>query len=87
VNDDNPIMPLPGIPRVRAVDPDGRVLAEGYYAYHVNRSISPLGGCLKPEDVDQCIIFDGFADWNLPQQMKVMKITAPTRIEIVKEES
>jgi hypothetical protein len=87
MSENNPIVPLPGIPKVRAIDPDGTIVAEGWYAYHINRSISPLGGHLNPEDVDQCIISDAFADWNLPQAIRCQKIAPPTRIEIIKEEN
>ena len=77
--------PLAGIPRVRAVNPDGSVLAEGYYYYHVNRQVSPFDDSLKPEDIDQCIVSDGFADWNMPQSPRIQKVEPPTRIEIIPE--
>ena len=74
------------IPRVRAVEPDGTVKAEGYYFRHINRQVSPIGDSLKPEDVDDCIVADGFADWNMEKPVQLFKITPPTRIEIIKEE-
>jgi hypothetical protein len=78
---------LAGIPLVRAVEPDGSVSAEGWYFLHVNRQPCPGDDRLKPEDVDECIVMDGSADWNLEPPVRLLKITPPTRIEIIKEES
>ena len=74
------------IPRVRAVEPDGTVSAEGFYFCHLNRQPSPIGDSLKPEDIDECIVTDGFADWNLEPPVRILKVTPPTRIEIIKEQ-
>lgn len=40
---------------------------EGYYIYHINRTIFPFGDSIKPEDEQHVIMQDGFSDWNMPR--------------------
>lgn len=40
---------------------------EGYYIYHINRTICPFGDSIKPEDERHVIMQDGFSDWNMPR--------------------
>ena len=40
---------------------------EGYYIYHINRTICPIGDSIKPEDEQHVIMQDGFSDWNMPR--------------------
>lgn len=40
---------------------------EGYYIYHINRTICPFGDSIKPEDEQHVIMQDGFSDWNMPR--------------------
>lgn len=78
------IDPMPGIPEVRVLDEDGKEVMRGYYCRHVNRQVAPLGVArLRSEDVDHCVVYDGFADWNMPKPVKVAKITPPHRIEVL----
>lgn len=79
------IRPLPGVPRVRIVDEEGRALFEGYYIRHENRQPAVFGGTdyLHPEDVDHCVAVDGFADWNMPRSLVIKKVTPPHRIEVI----
>lgn len=78
------IDPMPGVPEVRVLDGDGKEVMRGYYCRHVNRQVAPLGADrLRPEDVDHCVVYDGFADWNMPKPVKVAKITPPHRIEVL----
>ena len=79
------IRPLPGVPRVRIVDEEGRELFEGYYIRHENRQPAVFGGTdyLHPEDVDHCVAVDGFADWNMPRRLVIKKVTPPHRIEVI----
>ena len=78
------IDPMPGVPEVRVLDEDGKEVMRGYYCHHVNRQVAPLGvDRLRPEDVDHCVVYDGFADWNMPKPVKVDKITPPHRIELL----
>ncbi len=79
------IRPLPGVPRVRIVDEEGRALFEGYYIRHENRQPAVFGGtdCLHPEDVDHLVAVDGFADWNMPRDLVIKRVTPPHRIEVV----
>ena len=79
------IRPLPGVPRVRIVDEEGRALFEGYYIRHENRQPAVFGGTdyLHPEDVDHCVAVDEFADWNMPRSLVIKKVTPPHRIEVI----
>ena len=40
---------------------------EGYYIYHINRTICPIGDSIKPEDEQHVIMQGGFSDWNMPR--------------------
>lgn len=40
---------------------------EGYYIYHIKRTLCPFGDKLSPEDVQHVITCDGFSDWNMPR--------------------
>lgn len=40
---------------------------EGYYIYHIKRTICPIGDSVKPEDEQHVIMCDGFSDWNMPR--------------------
>ena len=79
------VEPLPGVPRVRIVDEEGRELFEGYYIRHENRQPAVFGGTdrLYPEDVDHCVAVDEFADWNMPRRLLIKKVTPPHRIEVI----
>ena len=74
-----------GIPMVRVVDENGRECLRGYYAYHKSRQLAPIGDCLRQEDVHHLVIHDGFADWNMPQELKVTEVEPPHRIEPIFE--
>ena len=66
--------PLPQVPRVRYTDADGRV-HEGWYAFHRARQTCLLGNDrLHPEDCRHLIVSDGFADWNMPRDVRVQAI-------------
>lgn len=43
---------------------------EGYYCKHIKRQLCPMGDKLKEDDVEHIIFFDGFADWNMPQELR-----------------
>ena len=47
---------------------------EGYYIYHIKRTICPLGDSVKPEDEQHVIMQDGFSDWNMPRNTVVYEI-------------
>lgn len=74
------------VPLVRAVDPDGNEIARGYYFRWVTRQPHPAGDSVKPEDVRECIIYSGFADWNMPKKIEYMVIEEPNRIELLDDE-
>ena len=66
--------PLPQVPRVRYTEADGRV-HEGWYAFHEARQTCPLGrDRLRPGDCMHLIVSDGFADWNMPRDVRVQAI-------------
>lgn len=59
--------PLPQVPRVRYTDAGGRV--------HEARQVCPLGNDrLRPGDCMHLIVSDGFADWNMPRDVRVQAI-------------
>lgn len=82
----NTINPLPGIPRVRVLDEEGNQIMSGYYMHHINRCLSPIGDSLKEKDVDHIVLSDSFADWNMPQSVRLVKVTPPHTIEIIKDD-
>lgn len=51
---------------------------EGYYIYHIKRTICPLGDSVKPEDEQHVIMQDGFSDWNMPRNTVVYEIDPDT---------
>ena len=51
---------------------------EGYYIYHIKRTICPFGDSVKPEDEQHVIMQDGFSDWNMPRGTVVYEIDQET---------
>ncbi len=51
---------------------------EGYYMYHINRTICPAGDSIKPDDVEHIILFDGFSDWNMPRGINYKHVLPET---------
>lgn len=51
---------------------------EGYYIYHIKRTICPFGDSVKPEDEQHVIMQDGFSDWNMPRDTVVYEIDPDT---------
>ena len=62
--------------RAKRID-DGEWV-EGYYIYHIKRTICPLGDSVKPEDEQHVIMQDGFSDWNMPRNTVVYIIDPKT---------
>ena len=51
---------------------------EGYYIYHIRRTICPIGDSVKPEDEQHVIMRDGFSDWNMQRDTVVYEIDPNT---------
>lgn len=51
---------------------------EGYYIYHIKRTICPFGDSIKPVDEQHVIMQDGFSDWNMPRNTVVYEIDPET---------
>ena len=51
---------------------------EGYYIYHIKRTICPIGDSLKPEDEQYVIMQYAFSDWNMPRDTVVFEIDPKT---------
>lgn len=51
---------------------------EGYYIYHIKRTICPVGDSVKPEDEQHVIMQDGFSYWNMPRNTVVYEIDPDT---------
>lgn len=62
----------------RAKRIDNGEWVEGYYAYHIRRTICPIGDSVKPEDEQQVIMQDGFSDWNMPRDTVFFNIAPET---------
>ena len=57
---------------------DNGVWVEGYYIYHIRRTICPFGDSVKPEDEQHVIMQDGFSDWNMPRDTVFFNIDPKT---------
>ena len=62
----------------RAKRADNGEWVEGYYIYHIKRTICPIGDSVKPEDEQHVIMQDGFSDWNMPRNTVVFDIDPET---------
>ena len=62
----------------RAKRIDNGEWVEGYYIYHIKRTIYPIGDSVKPEDEQHVIMQDGFSDWNMPRNTVVFDIDPET---------
>ena len=62
----------------RAKRLDNNQWVEVYYVRHQKRMLCPICDELKKEDVDHFIFFDGFADWNMPQDLMYTKVNPDT---------
>lgn len=51
----------------RAKRKDNNEWVEGYYIYHIKRTLCVAGDSIKPEDEQHVIMCDGFSDWNMPR--------------------
>ena len=51
---------------------------EGYYIYHIRRTICQIGDSVKPEDEQHVIMQDDFSDWNMPRGTLVYEIDPGT---------
>lgn len=54
----------------------------GYYVYHINRTLSPLGDSLEKKDEEHYIVQDGFSDWGMPRGIEIIPID-PNTLEYV----
>ena len=62
----------------RAKRADNGEWVEGYYIYHIKRTICPIGDSVKPEDEQHVIMQDGFSDWNMPRNTVFFNIDPGT---------
>lgn len=81
-----PDTPIVNVPMVRVLNEDGKEVYRGWYMMHINRQTACIGDQLKESDVDHLVMTDGFADWNMPKDIRPIKVTPPHTIEIVEEE-
>lgn len=77
------IKPLEGIPQIKLLDKDGREFLRGWYVFHETRQLCSFNDYLKEEDVKQYLVYDGFADFNLPRGMVRREIKPTDTIEII----
>lgn len=62
----------------RAKRIDNGEWVEGYYIYHIKRTLCPFGDSVKPEDEQHVIMQDGFSDWNMPRNTVAFDIEPET---------
>ena len=80
------LKPLTGVPRVRVLDENGKIVLSGYYLYKLNRMPCVIDDSLKQEDVDHCVARIDGGDWNLPETFHLVKVTSPHTIEIIEDD-
>lgn len=82
--------PLVGIPKVRVLDKNGKELLRGWYVFHKARQLNPLyehePDRLSIDEAQHLVIYSASADWNVPRELKIVKITPPETIEIITDE-
>lgn len=77
--------PVDGAPMVRVLDESGEEIIRGWYIRHENRQPYCLHDELHEDDVDHIVAVDGFADWGMPRELRLIAVTPPHRIEVVSE--
>lgn len=77
------IEPPVGVPMVRVVDEQGNEVLRGWYYRHVKRQLHVIGDSVRDEDVDHVVMYDGFADWNMPREPVAAVVEPPHRIEVI----
>ena len=79
--------PLPGIPKVRVLDKDGKQLLTGWYVFQEARQRYPIHQTkpdeLNDDEIQHLVIVDDTADWGMPKGIRVLKITPPESIEVI----
>lgn len=79
--------PLVNIPMVRVVNAEGKELKRGYYFRWVTRQPAAIEDWVKSEDIKECVVYSGFADWNMPRNIEYMIVEPPNHIEIIETEN
>ena len=75
-----------GIPKVRVVGPDGKVvIPEGYYFEMPERTPFPMSQSSEPEEIPilHCIVTHENGDWGLACTPRIRIVTPPHRIEVI----
>ena len=75
--------PIESIPTVRVLNEEEKECLRGWYIYHINRQPAPLGDSLKEEDVEHLVAVTASADWNMPTELTLKRISKPYRIEVI----
>ncbi|MDN6211356.1 MAG: hypothetical protein L0J15_03920, partial [Lactococcus sp.] len=80
--------PLPGVPKVRVLDVNGKIVLEGYYMFHEARQINPVYQTepdrLSNDELQHLVLCADSADWGMPKAIRVVRVTPPERIEVIK---
>lgn len=50
----------------------------GYYARHERRQPGAIGDALRPEEIKHLMMYNGFADWNMPRSLCCIEIDPET---------
>lgn len=72
------------IPKVRILDPKGRVVREGYYfEYPAYMGPGIYDGDPKPIPTKRCVMTYDQGDWNMPNTPRFLEVTPPHTIEVI----
>ena len=72
------------IPKVRILDPKGRVVREGYYfEYPAYMGPGICDGDPKPIPTKRCVMTYDQGDWSMPNTPRFLEVTPPHTIEVI----
>lgn len=72
------------IPKVRILDPKGRVVREGYYfEYPAYMGPGICDGDTKPIPTKRCVMTYDQGDWSMPNTPRFLEVTSPHTIEVI----
>ena len=77
------------IPRVRIIEPNGHVYAEGFYFEMPESAPYPMvrpGEKPDPIPTLHCVVTYNPGDWGMANTPRIIIVTPPHRIEVIEEE-
>lgn len=79
---------LEGVPMVRVVDGDGKIVLEGWYW----RFPKKMGGAwfegkTGEREYVEGVVKCNYGDWNMNNEFKLVAVTPPHRIEVIEDDA